>query len=839
MWRALDNAHIRVKLLIAPLFAVLALALTCGVAFRGFSSETAAHIRLEALHDYRLAASAGMRLAATRLQADLFRLTSFGAMGVGHAALVPIASSVELEEAALERLASDLLRGITDSHDRAPLERALGAYRAQSWHAVANVLANPGQGAIAARNAAMALDAVISEVRLLDIVAESDEADAEAASLALNARNKVAMLALMAAGSLGVALVNLLVAWRIAEPVRRLTHAMSRLAENHYDVDIPAIAQRDEVGSMARAVRVFREGMLRADALSREQLATQRFLDTVLENVPVPIGVMGAGKLDLVYVNRAGESFLGLPRGEVIGQTMRELYSQSDADSFITTDIASHKLGSPSVQEGITLHTPRNGTRLVTITRVAIAGSDGAPQYLLAMIDDITERQRAEDRIRHMARHDALTDLPNRDTFREQLVQALREPRGSGGRPAVFCLDLDHFKDVNDTLGHAAGDKLLRGLAARMRACLRDEDTLARLGGDEFAVILPVARHRQDVEAVARRLLETTREPFDLDGHLVHAGLSIGVVLATPGMDGGELVKQADLALYEAKGGGRGRVCFFAPEMDARLRHRRSMEQALRAAIGTDQLLLHYQPQVDLATGAIVGVEALMRWNRPGHGAVPPDQFIPLAEETGLIAPLGVWLLDVACQEAARWSGQTQIALNVSPTQFRQAGFLETVKDALARAGLDPRRLEMEVTEGILLHDTAETLAILAELRTLGVRLAMDDFGTGYASLGYLQKFRFDKIKIDKSFIRNLATDPHASAIVRAVVGLSESLGMCTNAEGVEEQEQVDLLRAHGCAEAQGYRFWRPMPAAELRDLLGPPPRVAVVTSPDWSDAAA
>jgi diguanylate cyclase (GGDEF)-like protein/PAS domain S-box-containing protein len=573
---------------------------------------------------------------------------------------------------------------------------------------------------------------------------------------------------------------------------------------------------------MARAVQVFREAMLRADVLSAERLATQRFLDTVLEHVPAPIAVKDARTLRIVHINRAAEAFMGLPRAAMIGHSVRELFPDENATAFEAKETETLGAGEAMVEDGVLLHTPGNGSRLAIITRVAIPGADGAPQYLLSMIEDVTERRRAEQRVSYMASYDVLTDLPNRAQFTEQLAKAMRAATRGGSRAAVLCIDLDHFKEVNDSLGHAAGDKLLRTVANRMRQCVRADDTLARLGGDEFAVIQSGVRQPRDAELLARRLLDSIREPVELDGQQVFVGMSVGIAFSTPGIDEGELVKQADMALYEAKATGRGGFSVFAPEMDVRQRERRALEQDLRAAIGTDQIQLHYQPQVDLATGAIVGAEALMRWNRPGHGPVPPDSFIPIAEDTGLIGPLGVWLLGEACREATRWPEHLLIAVNFSPVQFRQNGLLGAVKDALAATGLDPRRLELEVTERILLHDTEETLAILAALRALGVRLAMDDFGTGYASLGYLQKFRFDKIKIDRSFVKNLATDPNASAIVRAVVGLSESLGMCTNAEGVEEEEQADLLRAHGCMEAQGYRFWRPMPAAELRELVQP-----------------
>ena len=428
--------------------------------------------------------------------------------------------------------------------------------------------------------------------------------------------------------------------------------------------------------------------------------------------------------------------------------------------------------------------------------------------------------RQALDRASYLAAHDQLTGLPNRTVFLDRLEQALSLWQRGGETIALLYLDLDRFKEVNDTMGHAAGDALLQEVTVRLRRCLRESDTLARLGGDEFAVIQIGVREPLAAEALATRLIRTVHDPIILDGQPVFVGLSIGIALSEPDSVGTELARQADLALYRAKETGRGRCCFFAPEMNARLQHRRAMESDLRAALAAEEFVLYYQPQVDVASFRVIGTEALIRWERPGHGLVPPNQFIPIAEDTGLIVPMGAWLLRTACKEASDWPTPIRIAVNVSPVQFRYAGFLETVRDALAVTGLHPNRLELEVTEGVLLNDTEETLAILSELRSLGVRLAMDDFGTGYASLGYLQKFRFDKIKIDRTFINTLGVDPNAAAIVRAVVGLSDALGMSTNAEGVENERQIALLRAHGCQEAQGFLFWPPLPADSLREVM-------------------
>jgi diguanylate cyclase (GGDEF)-like protein len=428
-----------------------------------------------------------------------------------------------------------------------------------------------------------------------------------------------------------------------------------------------------------------------------------------------------------------------------------------------------------------------------------------------------------------MARYDSLTDLPNRVLFAERLAEALALAKREASRIAVLALDLDRFKEVNDTLGHAAGDKLLQIVTNRLRRCLRAGDTLARLGGDEFAVIQRGVWSQNDADALATRLIMSSREPFDLDGQTAHVGLSVGYVLSDDATVETELVQQADLALYDAKQAGRGVVRAFVPELSVRMHERRQMEQDLRSALRSGQLSLHYQPCVSLGTGAIVGAEALMRWAHPTAGFVPPSIFIPLAEETGLVTQLGLWLLDEACCEAASWSLPIRVAVNVSPVQFRTEGFVAHVRDALRRSGLAPSRLELEITEGVLMRDTADTLAILQALREIGVRIALDDFGTGYSSLAYLQTFTFDKLKIDRSFVKDMETEPAALAIMRAVLGMSASLNMTTTAEGIEEEAQADLLRIMGCSEAQGYFFYKPMPAPALRpvlDTLAAPPRL-------------
>jgi diguanylate cyclase (GGDEF)-like protein/PAS domain S-box-containing protein len=433
---------------------------------------------------------------------------------------------------------------------------------------------------------------------------------------------------------------------------------------------------------------------------------------------------------------------------------------------------------------------------------------------------DITEQRKAEAKIAYMAHHDALTDLPNRSQLYEQLRQLLARTR-QGQHVAALCLDLDRFKDVNDAHGHPVGDLLLKAVADRLRQCIRDTDLVARLGGDEFAIMQAGASQPTDATALASRLIDVIGAPYEFDGEQVTVDLSIGIALAPgDGLDPEQLLKNADMALYRAKADGHGLYRFFEPEMDARMQARRNLEIDLRKAIANGEFELFYQPLVDMKTEYVTGFEALIRWHHPERGMIPPLDFIPIAEETGLIVPMGDWVLRQACAEAATWPGNVKIAVNLSPVQFKNKILLPSVVSALAASGLSPNRLELEITESVLLQDSGATLAVLHELRGLGVRISMDDFGTGYSSLSYLRKFPFDKIKIDQSFIFDMSDHDDSLAIVRAVIAMGSGLGIATTAEGVETTEQFRRLKLEGCTEVQGYLFSPPRPAAEIKGLL-------------------
>ena len=447
-------------------------------------------------------------------------------------------------------------------------------------------------------------------------------------------------------------------------------------------------------------------------------------------------------------------------------------------------------------------------------------------------VRDIRERKAAEERIRYMAHHDALTSLPNRTLFQDRLTQALARAKRSGATVSVLCLDLDRFKAVNDLNGHAAGDELLRLTAERLTRALRADDTVARLGGDEFAIIQVGVSHPDGPAILAERLVKELAQPFDLGGQQTVVGTSIGIALfPSDGANGEDLVRAADTALYRAKESGRGTFRFFEAEMDLRLQERRLLERDLRHAIAAGELQLHYQPLADCDAMKVLGFEALVRWSHPQRGNVSPVEFIPLAEESGLIMPLGQWVLKTACTEAMSWPEDKIIAVNLSPVQFRHADLAKTVLDILAETGLKPERLELEITEGVLIEDADRTLATLKALKAAGVRISLDDFGTGYSSLSYLQRFPFDKIKIDRSFIWEMEANDGSMAIVRAVIALGRSLQLKVTAEGVETQRQLDLLRAQDCDQAQGYLLGKPMARDDVAKLLRDPDRLAAFRS--------
>jgi diguanylate cyclase (GGDEF)-like protein len=435
--------------------------------------------------------------------------------------------------------------------------------------------------------------------------------------------------------------------------------------------------------------------------------------------------------------------------------------------------------------------------------------------------EDVTELKRSEQRVEHMAHYDALTNLPNRALLRARLDQEISRT-AHGQHFALLYIDVDEFKEINDSLGHQVGDDFLKQLAQRLKACLRQTDFIARLGGDEFAIIQTSVSDGSDVEELIARLYAAIREPFQCGGHQLACDASMGIAMApTDGAEIDQLIRHADLAVYDAKAAGRRTFRFFEPRMDANARARREMAQDLREAVRTGGFELHYQPIVDIARHAIGGCEALLRWPHPEKGMISPVDFVPVAEDTGLITEIGEWVLMTACLEAATWPDYIKIAVNVSPVQFRSPALALRVIQALAASGLAASRLELEITEAVLIRDDEAALAVLHQLRAIGVRIALDDFGTGFSSLSYLQRFPFDKIKIDRSFIADVTVPGGSSSIVQAVVTIAAARDMVTTAEGVETQPQLDLLHMLGCTQMQGWLFSKALPATAIRELLG------------------
>lgn len=553
-------------------------------------------------------------------------------------------------------------------------------------------------------------------------------------------------------------------------------------------------------------------------ALKRVNQGNRR-LDAAIENMSQGLAMFDSER-KLIVCNKRYAEVYGL--GEELirpGTTQRQIlehrigvgaYNGPEAEQYIKDRIGIVTEGKPTeslLQLG-------NG-RVIAVNHQPM--TDGG---WVSTHEDVTERRRAEERIAYLAKHDALTGLSNRALFREQIEAALKRAM-RGENIALLCLDLDHFKATNDTLGHHVGDLLLKAVSERLRACIREIDAVARLGGDEFAIAQVGLQRPEEAEALAKRLVEALGEPFDLDGHQVVVGTSVGIAIApSDGTDAERLLRNADMALYSAKSDGRNTYRFFEPEMDARLQERRTLELELRKAITNGEFELHYQPLVNIEAERVVGFEALIRWNHPKGEMVPPAAFIPLAEETGLIVPLGEWVMRQACSDAALWDDHLHIAINVSAAQFKSRNLVPAVVNALASTGLSPDRLEIEITESVLLQDTESNLAILHQLKALGVKISMDDFGTGYSSLGYLRSFPFDKIKIDRSFIKDLSDRAESVAVIRAVSTLGINLGIATTAEGVETMEQLERLKAEGCREMQGYLFSRPRPVSEILKLL-------------------
>ena len=636
---------------------------------------------------------------------------------------------------------------------------------------------------------------------------------------------------------------NSVIGWHF----RRLLQERERLGHFHGDVDVfcAEVQAAVSAGQVIRMASVTPDGRtylalnrpLRdggwvstiEDTTERTELEHERdrnlaFLHEIIDNIPALITVKDAGTRRYLLANRNAERQFGLENDEIVGRTVADIMPPREAASILEQEDRLVRSGE-NVLKGERYFQDKNGdTRFLKSTRVAIRDDAGDARYIVSVHEDQTDRKKADDRISYLAHYDALTDLPNRVFFRARLDTLWQETKHSR-RSALLYIDIDGFKDINDTLGHDVGDHLLQQIAGRLRSSLGPDDFVGRLGGDEFAIALCRAGSRDALQDFVSELHDRLRAPFDVGAHRLSSDASIGIAIAPDDAHSiEEWLRHADLAMYAAKSDGRRTHRFFERRMTDRVSVRLALEQDLRRAIAENALELNYQPIVDGPSGAVVAREALLRWHHPQRGTISPAEFIPIAEETGLIADLGAWVLRTACIEAASWPTEIHLAVNVSPVQFRSENFALTVTSALMAAGLRPARLEIEITEAILIRDDDTALCILHELRDMGVTVALDDFGTGYSSLSYLRRFPFDKVKIDRSFIADLDT-PGASSIVRAVLSIAAAWGMSVTAEGVETERQRTVLNELGCAHMQGYLFGRPVPPAEI------------ATEPHWQNA--
>ena len=579
-------------------------------------------------------------------------------------------------------------------------------------------------------------------------------------------------------------------------------------------------------------------GIIR-DITERKQAEEIRQLNTgLLESEKYLRTIIDAALDGFIRMNEEGlvtewnlesERIFGYSRADAIGKPLDSLIippatreaHRNGLKHFLKTGVG------PVLGKRIEITAMRAGGGEFSAEMAIVAIRSGEAVFFNTFLRDITERQAVQKKIEYLAHHDVLTGLPNRLLTKNNMEQAILMAERENSKVALMFLDLDKFKAINDSFGHVIGDGLLKGVADRLRECLRDIDTLSRQGGDEFLIVLNNVRDTKSITVVAEKILERLAKPFEIDHHELSISLSIGIaVYPDDGKDFDTLLQQSDTAMYQAKESGRNTHRFHTDQMNIDAVEYLRMHNGLRHALERGEFVLHYQPQISLATGAVLGAEALIRWHHPELGMLPPGRFISVAEESGLIVPIGDWVLREACRQAVAWRKaglpELLIAVNLSTVQFKRGDVLKSVTQALAESGLDPALLELELTESILIKDTEKVLATLQRLKSLGVKLSIDDFGTGYSSLSYLKRFNVDKLKIDQSFVRDMADDPNDAAIVRAIIQMAKSLNLTTIAEGVEDERQLALLRLQHCDEVQGYYFARPMPADEFENFMAP-----------------
>lgn len=833
--RALGNVSIRAKLLISTLVALVVLITTSAIAvvsaleIEGASSRTraAATMRVQAL-------SASQDIA--RAQSALYRAINLQSQNAD----VTTVRQAKTESTRAVEQAKRALAGLQTANlliDAALVVNATGGLSQYGMAAeqAASFIENDTFAALMFMTvAAEKFQQASREFALLQTAADQAAAVYEQKMTAVMNRDLVIIPGSAIVAIILSTTVSVFFGRVIARPIVAMSDAMRRLAGGDLSIAIPAAEQNDEVGQMAQAMAVFRTNAEAAQARAEERVRAAELLQAQQQRFDIAAQNMVQGLLmidddgNVVVANRRFCELWDVPVDSVVaGMHCDDMHAFIAAHGNLSSDdvVEVRRLREEAIRcraRKTSLWELADG-RAISVTHQPMAGG------WTATYEDVTERRTAEARIAHMARYDALTNLPNRVLFHEALEHALTFARR--GRPlALHCLDLDQFKAVNDTLGHPVGDRLLQVVAQQLQDVVRGADTVARLGGDEFAIVQAALYTPHDATVLASRLVEMLAQPFGIDGHQITIGASVGIAFGpADGTDADELMKNADLALYRAKFEGRGTYRLFHSAMDAEMQERRLLELDLRYALQRGEFELLYQPLIDLHTQATAGFEALLRWRHPVRGTVPPGAFIPLAEEIGAIIPIGEWVLRQACLAAASWPDDLRVSVNLSPVQFKARDLVGTVRAVLQDSGLAPDRLELEITETVMLEDTAATLATLHELRGLGVRIAMDDFGTGYSSLSYLRCFPFDRIKIDQSFVRELGRQRDCDAIVRAVIALGGELGMATTAEGVETPEQLRVLAQAGCSDIQGYLFSRPVPFDQIPILLKSMPKAGAL----------
>jgi diguanylate cyclase (GGDEF)-like protein/PAS domain S-box-containing protein len=804
---ALKNLSIRTKAFAASLVLLLCLVGVGGNAY--FTSDRVA-TDLDALTGVNLPRQQIVSKLVNDVSAihlKVFRYVSWASNSVSEGLL----RSLRAETRSDLRAVKDRIEAIRQRGDLAPAERELLETLARHWDKYSSAANDTlDVGTTDAPMATMMLGGTDDDFQKVGASLETLSAfvDGQTAAIGMtlagNAKDNQRILAFGgAAGILLSILVTLLVSRSIVAPIRYVTRAMQQVSSEKFDLGATYMDRADEVGQMVRAIAAYRDNL---------QVQNLRF-DAALNNMPHGLAMFDAEQR-LVVANKRYAEIYGLSADEVKPGTplheimdvrlRRGVYVESTSMEDVRHRLAETSTPWSRIQD------LRDG-RSIVVSRQPMPSGGWVTTH-----EDITERRRAESQVAHMATHDALTDLPNRVMLRERLAHAVSRVK-RGELAALHYIDLDHFKAVNDSLGHLVGDELLKQVADRLRGCVRDTDTVARLGGDEFAVIQCTLAEAPDAALLAQRLRDAVRTPYSIDGNHVVIDSSIGIAMSpADGVSVEELLKNADLAAYAAKAHGRGTFRFFEAEMDRRIKLRRVLELDLRHALSNGEFKLFYQPIVSLQTGEVTSFEALIRWQHPVRGLIPPGDFIPLAEEIGLIVPIGEWVINRACTDAATWAEHIKVAVNLSPIQLTSNGLVDAVTRALARAGLPASRLELEITETVLMQNTAGTLATLHQLRALGIHFSMDDFGTGYSSLSYLRSFPFDKIKIDRSFVKDISEETSALAIIRGVTSLAHSLNMITTVEGVETEEQLEHVRPLGCAEIQGYLLSPPKSLEEI-----------------------